>query len=452
VDFGFGNKQRSQKRYNLEDKNQFLENLWLPTPGSRNLPQWFYQYCRDIVMNTHIDRLLPFLLSLTLVLAAACAPSRVTLPVTDQQEVLRVVDPLSVPLESDDLARNLLEEAINNSLSYYDRLSEETTFKFGPEEVQVGRIKRSLRTFLFLLYETTSWKELAERVRENFVIYRSVGRNAEQEVLFTGYFEPTIQGSLTPDEHYRYPIYGVPDDLVNIDLGLFRAEYRGVKLVGRSEGKRVVPYYNRDEIDFYGKLAGKGYELVWVADPVERFFLRIQGSGRIRLLNGEFIRLGYAAKNGWPWRPIGRVMIEEGLIPREAMSMQAIRRYLKQNPEQMSDIFSYDPSYVFFQIEDGGPFGNIAVPLTPGRSIATDSSIFPKGALAFIECEKPVFAKDGVILGWAPFGRYVLNQDTGGAILGPGRVDLFWGNGPFSRIAAGHLKHPGALYFLLLKE
>ena len=452
MDFGFGNKQRSQKRYNLEDKNQFLENLWLPTPGSRNLPQWFYQYCRDIVMNTHIDRLLPFLLSLTLVLAAACAPSRVTLPVTDQQEVLRVVDPLSVPLESDDLARNLLEEAINNSLSYYDRLSEETTFKFGPEEVQVGRIKRSLRTFLFLLYETTSWKELAERVRENFVIYRSVGRNAEQEVLFTGYFEPTIQGSLTPDEHYRYPIYGVPDDLVNIDLGLFRAEYRGVKLVGRSEGKRVVPYYNRDEIDFYGKLAGKGYELVWVADPVERFFLRIQGSGRIRLLNGEFIRLGYAAKNGWPWRPIGRVMIEEGLIPREAMSMQAIRRYLKQNPEQMSDIFSYDPSYVFFQIEDGGPFGNIAVPLTPGRSIATDSSIFPKGALAFIECEKPVFAKDGVILGWAPFGRYVLNQDTGGAILGPGRVDLFWGNGPFSRIAAGHLKHPGALYFLLLKE
>jgi len=145
-------------------------------------------------------------------------------------------------------------------------------------------------------------------------------------------------------------------------------------------------------------------------------------------------------------------MIEEGLIPKEAMSMQAIRRYLKHNPEKMSDIFSYDPSYVFFQTEKGGPFGNIAVPLTAGRSIATDSFIFPKGALAFIECQKPVFAKDGVILGWAPFGRYVLNQDTGGAIRGPGRVDLFWGNGPFSRIAAGHLKHPGALYFLLLKE
>lgn len=403
-------------------------------------------------VNTRAILVQVFFLSLTLVLAAACAPSRVALPVADQEEVLRVVDPFSVPLERDDLARNLLEEALNNSLNYYERLSEETTFKFGPEEVQVGRIKQSLRTFLFLLRETTSWTELADRVRENFVIYRSVGRNAEQEILFTGYFEPTIQGSLTPDEHFRYPIYGVPDDLVNIDLGLFRDEYRGVKLIGRSEGKRVVPYYNREEIDFYGKLAGKGYELLWVADPVERFFLRIQGSGRIRLLNGDSIRLGYAAKNGWPWRPIGRLMIEERLIPKEAMSMQAIRRYLKQNPEKMSEIFSYDPSYVFFQTEKGGPFGNIAVPLTPGRSIATDSSIFPKGALAFIECQKPVFAKDGVILGWAPFGRYVLNQDTGGAIRGPGRVDLFWGSGPFSRIAAGHLKHPGALYFLLLKE
>ena len=410
------------------------------------------QPTRNNDLNTSAKLVMVYLLSLTLMFAASCAPSPIVAPVADQEEVLRVVDPLSVPLERDDLARNLLEEAVNNSLKYYERLSEETTFKFGPEEVQVGRIKQSLRTFLFLLRETSSWVELADRVRDNFVIYRSVGRNAEQEVLFTGYFEPTIQGSLTPDEHFRYPIYGVPDDLVNIDLGLFREEYRGVKLVGRSEGKQVVPYYNREEIDFHGKLAGKGYELAWVADPVELFFLRIQGSGRIRLLNGESIRVGYAAKNGLPWRPIGRLMIEEGLIPKEAMSMQAIRRYLKQNPEKMFDIFSYDPSYVFFQVEKGGPFGSINVPLTPGRSIATDSSTFPKGALAFIECQKPVFARDGVILGWVPFGRYVLNQDTGGAIRGPGRVDLFWGNGPFSSIAAGHLKHPGALYFLLLKE
>ncbi len=403
-------------------------------------------------MNTGARLVLVYLLSLALVSAIACAPARVTAPVADQEQLLRVVDPQIVPLERDDLSRNLLEQAVRNSLSYYERLPEETTFKFGSEEVSLNRMKRTLRAFLLLLDETRSWTELADGVRENFIIYRSVGRNAEQEVLFTGYYEPIIQGSLTPDEHYRFPIYGVPDDLLQIDLGLFKPEYQGVRLVGRSEGRRVVPYYNRKEIDSDRKLAGKGYELVWVADPVERFFLRIQGSGRIRLLNGEYIRLGYAAKNGWPWRAIGRLMIEEGLIPKEAMSMQAIRRYLKQHPEEMVEIFSYDPSYVFFQTEKGGPFGNITVPLTPGRSIATDSSLFPKGALAFIECEKPIFARDGVILGWTPFGRYALNQDTGGAIRGPGRVDLFWGSGPFSRVAAGHLKHSGALYFLLLRE
>ena len=403
-------------------------------------------------MRTLGTQVMMFLLSIALLLAGACAPGRVTPVVSEQRQALRRVDPREVELEKDDLSRDLLEQAIHNSLSYYERLPEDTTFTFGPEKVPLSRIKRTLETFLFLLGETRSWGELADKVRETFTIYKSVGRNAEQEVLFTGYYEPTIQGSLTPDEHYRFPIYGVPDDLVQINLGLFKADYEGIRLMGRVERGQVVPYYSREEIDFDGKLAGKGYELVWVADRVERFFLRIQGSGRIRLLNGEYIRLGYAAKNGHPWRPIGRLMIEQGLIPKEVMSMQAIRRYLHQHPEEMVEIFSYDPSYVFFDAEKGGPFGNIAVPLVPGRSIATDSSLFPKGALAFIECQKPVFAKDGVILGWTPFGRFVLNQDTGGAIRGPGRVDLFWGSGPFSRIAAGHLKHPGALYFLLLKE
>ncbi len=403
-------------------------------------------------MNPRTTPPVMFFLFLMLALAAACAPSRVTVPVTSPEQTLMEVSPESVPLEKDDLARNLLEQAIENSLSYYHRLPEETYFQFGPQRVPLSRLKGSLETFLALLAESRSWDELADSVRQKFIIYRSVGRNAKQEVLFTGYYEPTIQGSLTPDEHYRFPIYGLPDDLLNIDLGLFRDEYKGVRLVGRSEGKRVVPYYSREEIDGDGKLAGKGYELVWVADPVERFFLRIQGSGRIRLLNGDYIRLGYAGKNGRPWQPIGRLLIEKGLIPREAMSMQAIRRYLKKHPEEMVEIFSYDPSYVFFRTAEGGPFGNISVPLTAGRSIATDSALFPKGALAFIECQKPILAKDGVILGWAPFGRFALNQDTGGAIRGPGRVDLYWGSGPFSRIAAGHLKHSGALYFLLLKK
>ena len=132
--------------------------------------------------------------------------------------------------------------------------------------------------------------------------------------------------------------------------------------------------------------------------------------------------------------------------------MQAIRRYLRKHPEEMAEILNYNPSYVFFRKVEEGPLGSISVPLTAGRSIATDPKLFPRGALAFIECKKPVFARDGVIMGWKSFGRYVLNQDAGGAIRGPGRADVFWGNGPYSRIAAGHLKHPGALYFLLVKQ
>ncbi len=316
----------------------------------------------------------------------------------------------------------------------------------------LSRVKRSLETFLSLLEENYSWDELAERVREKFIFYQSVGRNTEQEVLFTGYYEPTIMGSLRPDEHYSFPIYGVPDDLVRINLGSFREKYQGEYLVGRYEGKQIVPYYSRQGIDSEGKLTGKGYELIWVADSLERFFLQIQGSGLIRLVDGGFVRVNYAASNGWPYRSIGKLMIDKRMIPKEAMSMQAIRRYLRKHPAETAEILNYNPSYVFFRKVDEGPLGSISVPLTAGRSIATDPRLFPRGALAFIECEKPIFAEDGVILGWQPFGRYVLNQDTGGAIRGPGRVDLFWGNGPYSRIAAGHLKHTGNLYFLLLRE
>jgi membrane-bound lytic murein transglycosylase A len=239
---------------------------------------------------------------------------------------------------------------------------------------------------------------------------------------------------------------------MTVDLEKFRSQYRGVHLVGRCEGNKVVPYFSREEIETAGALAGKGYELAWVADPVALFFLQIQGSGRIRLVNGDSLRVGYAASNGRAYRSIGGVLIERGVIPPEEMSMQAIRRYLVDHPEETAEVLNTNASYVFFRKVEEGPRGSLSVPVTPGRSIATDSTLFPRGALAFIQCQKPIFARDGVITGWQPFGRYVLNQDTGGAIRGPARVDLFWGSGPFNQTAAGHLRHEGALYFLLLKD
>jgi membrane-bound lytic murein transglycosylase A len=395
-----------------------------------------------------VRRFIVFLLGACL---AACAPRVPTAEISPDRALDRV-GPESLALGADDLDRTSLEQAVRNSLHYYDRLPAGTKFVFGRNTVPLERVKRSLETFLALLGESSSWEELAQSVRKRYVFYQAAGKGRNHEVLFTGYYEPIIQGSLTPDELYRFPVYGVPTDMVTVDLEKFRPQYRGIRLVGRLEGNQVVPYFSREEIDTAGALAGKGYELAWVADPVALFFLHVQGSGRIRLVNGDSLRLGYAASNGRPYRSIGGVLIERGVIPPEEMSMQAIRRYLLDHPEETAEILNTNPSYVFFRKKDDGPLGSLSVPVTPGRSIATDSTLFPRGALAFIECQKPIFANDGVITGWHPFARYVLNQDTGGAIRGPARVDLFWGSGPLNQTAAGHLRHDGALFFLLLNE
>ena len=382
---------------------------------------------------------------------AACAPRVPTAEISPDRALERV-GPESLSLGADDLDRVSLEQGIRNSLRYYERLPADTKFGFGRDTVPLERVKRSLETFLALLRESTSWEELAQGVRERYLIYQAVGKGSNHEVLFTGYYEPVIQGSLTPDDLYRFPVYGVPADMMIVDLEKFRPQYRGIRLVGRSQGNQVVPYFSREEIDTGGALAGKGYEIAWVADPVALFFLQIQGSGRIRLSNGDSLRVGYAASNGRPYRSIGGVLIERGVVPPEEMSMQAIRRYLLDHPEKTAEILNTNPSYVFFRRVDDGPLGSLSVPVTPGRSIATDPTLFPRGALAFVECQKPIFAKDGVITGWQPFARYVLNQDTGGAIRGPARVDLFWGSGPLNQTAAGHLRHDGTLFFLLLED
>jgi membrane-bound lytic murein transglycosylase A len=169
------------------------------------------------------------------------------------------------------------------------------------------------------------------------------------------------------------------------------------------------------------------------------------------LKDGDLVSVGYAGSNGRPYRSIGRYMIQEDLLTREEMSMQAIRDYLRAHPDRVEEVLNHNPSYVFFQKKENGPFGNINVQLTPGRSIALDSRLFPKGAACFIRAQKPVI-RDGVIESWVDFSRFVMNQDTGGAIRGAGRADIFWGRGPDAGMAAGHMKHEGELFVLLKKE
>jgi membrane-bound lytic murein transglycosylase A len=309
-----------------------------------------------------------------------------------------------------------------------------------------------MEAFDELIRESLSTDQLREAIETSFWVYSSVGHDSQGKVLFTGYYEAVLQGSLQPSPDYPYPVYRKPDDWVSVDLGLFDPKYAGERIIGRYENQTIIPCFSREDIDSKGHLGQKGCELLWVSDRVELFFLHIQGSGRVLLDDGTALHVHYDCSNGRPYRSVGRLLIDEGSISEDEISMQRIRAYLKNHPEETERVFNHNESYVFFRLVDQGPIGAIEVRLTPGRSVATDQRLFPRAALAFIETDKPLVDQDGTIRSWKPFGRFVLNQDTGGAIRGPGRVDLFWGTGPYAETAAGHMNHQGTLYFLVLKQ
>lgn len=368
-----------------------------------------------------------------------------------KENAMEPVSSGSFPDFSDDMLYNGLEHSILKSLSYLHKIPADRDFVFGLDRYNTEHMIQSLEQFLDFIQTQPSTNDLNEFIQSNYRVYRSVGRDGWGEVLYTGYYEPNLRGSLIRAEKYPFPIYSQPDDLITIDLSLFSEKYTGKKIIGRYTEQTVLPYYERSEIDTEGALEGRAEVLAWIEDPVDIFFLQIQGSGKVYLDNGEVINVHYQTTNGQPYRSIGKLLIDEEKISVEEMSMQKIREYLHNHPEEIDAVLNYNPSYVFFKIEPDGPLGNINVKLTPGRSIALDRRIFPPAALAFIQTEKPVIDSAGQIHSWQPFTRFALNQDTGGAIRGPGRADLFWGNGPYAEIAAGHLKHTGDLYFLVLK-
>jgi membrane-bound lytic murein transglycosylase A len=390
-------------------------------------------------------------LVLTVALALFLAGCPVPIKKAPQELAMVRKSTFSYPDFSDDLEFEGLEFSISKSLDYLQRVPADRTYQFGKDHYDAEHLIKSLQYFLDFIRTGPSSKELKKFIRSNFIVYQSVGRDQKGEVLFTGYYEPHLSGRLYRDEEYRYPIYALPNDLIEIDLSAFDEKFEGESIVGRYTGQTVVPYYDRQQIDEEDALVGKAAPLAWIKDPVDVFFLQIQGSGKIFLNTGEVINVHYHGTNGRPYRSIGRLLIEEQKIPKEEMSMQKIRSYLQAHPEEMAPVLNHNPSYVFFKLEPEGPLGYISVLLTPGRSIALDKRIFPPAALAYIRTKKPVVNGAGQIDSWTDCNRFVLNQDTGGAIRGPGRADLFWGNGPYAEIAAGHLAHTGKLYFLILK-
>jgi membrane-bound lytic murein transglycosylase A len=355
------------------------------------------------------------------------------------------------PNFTDDMEFEGLEHSILKSMAYLEKVPADRLYQFGQDRFDAAHVMQSLQHFLAFIRTNPSSRDLKKFIRSNYIVYQSVGRDHKGEVLFTGYYEPHLSGRLQPDDEFRFPIYGLPRDLMKIDLSAFGDRYNGESIVGRYTGETVVPYHDRREIDEENVLADKAAPLVWVRDPVDVFFLHIQGSGKIFIDTGEVINVHYHGSNGRPYRSIGKLLIEEQKISKEEMSMQKIRAYLHEHPEEMAPVLNHNPSYVFFKLEPEGPLGYLNVLLTPGRSVALDRRIFPPAALVFIQTKKPVADSTGRIDSWVDCSRFVLNQDTGGAIRGPGRADLFWGSGPYAEIAAGHLAHTGKLYFLILK-
>ena len=270
-----------------------------------------------------------------------------------------------------------------------------------------------------------------------------------EEGLFTGYYEPLLDGSREPSERYHVPLYGRPSDLVSVDLGLFREDLKGRRIAGRIEDGRLIPYADRKEIE-KGALTDRDLELVWVDDPIDAFFLQIQGSGRVRLAEGGEIRVGYAAENGHPYYAIGRELVKRGELQKEEVSMQSIRRWLEEHPEEAPEVLSTNASYVFFQeIQGEGPLGAEGVPLVPERSLAVDRKHWPLGVPLWLDTMAPDAEENAPD---RPLRRLVIAQDTGGAIRGPIRGDVFWGAGDEAAEIAGRMKHGGRMWVLVPRE
>ena len=285
---------------------------------------------------------------------------------------------------------------------------------------------------------------------QHFQPWQATQEDGGTDGLITGYYEPLLKGNRVRTARARYPLYAAPDDLITVDLASIYPELKSLRLRGRLVGNKLVPYPTRKEIEAAaanGNSGGfKGKPIAWAEDPVDLFFLQVQGSGRIELPDGSHMRVGYADQNGYPYQSIGKLLVERGELKLEQASMQGIKEWGAKHPDKLPELLASNPSFIFFrELPDGlpGPLGSLGVPLTGGRSIAVDPKFIPLGAPVFLATTQPNSAQ--------PLNRLVMAQDSGGAIRGGVRADFFWGFGNAAGELAGRMKQRGRMWVLLPK-
>ena len=279
--------------------------------------------------------------------------------------------------------------------------------------------------------------------KNHFAPHRIRTKAGKKSGLFTGYFEPVLNGATTRHGEYQTPLRLRPDDLVMVHLGQFRDDLKGRRIAGRVVDGTLKPYETRREI-IQGELPNdEKWRFVYVDDAIDAFFLQVQGSGRIRLGNGDIMRVGYAGQNGHSYTSIGKKLIKRGALEKDNVSLRTIRQWLQANPDKADAVMNANKSYVFFKkLEDKGPMGAEGVALTPKRSLAVDHSYYPYGMPFFLDAEHPDSTK-------SRFQRLMIGQDTGGAIRGVIRGDVFWGHGAYARKMAGNMTSQGRFWVLL---
>ena len=342
----------------------------------------------------------------------------------------------------DDASAAALQQAVARSIEYLGKVPPDHSFAALDHHVAANELLGMLTTLAEIAPNAGDWSEaVCERSR----VYLAA---LPEGLLITGYYEPEVAASRNRTERFRYALYRTPDDLVDVDLGQFCAECGQRVAKGRVQNGKLVPYYSRAEIDA-GALAGRGYEIAWLDDPVEAFFLHVQGSALLRFQDGVHMEISYSSSNGLPYTSLGSVLIAQGKVTRDMISLQVLKDYLRAHPDEQRQLMAVNQRYIFFRAVAAGPVGSLGVPLTAGRSLAADPKQYPPGALLFIRIasrDQPSAVSDQ-----AAVSRFALNQDAGVAVNGPGHVDVFWGTGATAEAIASDMHNPGELYLVLPK-